>query len=101
MYSNTRHQGEILELVQTMLPGITKVCLNKNVVCGKHTDSKNNGPSFIYMFGDYTSGGQLNLADGRVFEDERKWHGPYDGANILHWNTPHSGEIKYSIVAFS
>ena len=53
------------------------------------------------MFGDYTSGGQLNLEDGKVFEEKRKWHGPCDEGHILHWNTPHEGGTRYSIVAFS
>ena len=41
IYSNTRRQGEILEHVRSMLgPQINAVCINKNVVCGRHRDRK-------------------------------------------------------------
>ena len=55
--------------------------------------------SYICFFGDFT-GGALVLEDGRRYEGKRQWHGPFDGASILHWNEPHEG-LKYSVVAFT
>ena len=52
------------------------------------------------MFGDYSSGGHLNLADGRVFEDKRKWRGPYDGANISIGIPPIQGELNILLLLF-
>ena len=100
IYSNTRKQGEILEHVRSMLgPDINAVCINKNVLCGAHRDKKNCNVSYICFFGDFT-GGALVLEDGRRFEEKFVWHGPFDGASILHWNEPFQG-LKYSVVAFT
>ena len=101
IYSNTRRQGEILEHVRSMLgPEINAVCINKNVVCGRHRDRKNCGPSFVCFLGRTFTGGALCLEDGRRFEEKYVWHGPFDGAAITHWNEPHEG-LKYSVVAFT
>ena len=85
-------------------PEISAVCLNKNVVCPPHRD-RNNDPdskSWVCFFGDYTSGGCLVLEDGTRFPGEEKavWHGPFLGASTTHWNVPHEGGTKYSVVAF-
>ena len=101
--SNTRKQGEILEHVKTMLgPEINNVCINKDVVCAPHRDRQNCGESWIAFFGDYTSGGDLVLEDGRIFPGEEKafFHGPFLGKSLTHWNIPHQGGTKYSVVAF-
>ena len=49
VYSNTVKAGRMLEIVQEMLPdaGITELCLNKNVVCSRHKDKANYGPSYV------------------------------------------------------
>ena len=102
--SNTLKSGRALELCQQMLgDGVTEVCLNKNVVAGMHRDRGNTGHSHIAFFGDYSSGGHLNLEDGRTFDGMIKgvWHGPFDGRRLEHHNTPHLGGDKWSCVAFS
>ena len=48
--------------------------------------------------GDYTSGGGLNFDDGTKIEGKRQWF-KIDGQNH-HWNDPHDGGTKYSIVLF-
>ena len=48
--------------------------------------------------GDYTSGGGLNFDDGMKIEGKRQWF-KIDGQNH-HWNDPHEGGTKYSIVLF-
>ena len=101
--SNTRRQGDILEHVRSMLgQEINNVCINKDVVCAPHRDRKNCGESWICFFGDYTSGGCLVLEDGRRFPGEEKgvWHGPFWGKSLTHWNIPHEGGTKWSVVAF-
>ena len=103
IYSNTRREGPLLEAVRTMLgPEVNAVCLNKNVVCPPHRDRNNCGESWICFFGDYTSGGDLVLEDGRRFPGEEKavWHGPFLGASTTHWNVAHEGGTKFSVVAF-
>ena len=103
IYSNTRRQGPVLEAVQAMLgPEISAVCLNKDCVCPPHRDRSNCGASWIAFFGDYTSGGDLVLEDGTRFPGDEKavWHGPFLGASTTHWNVPHEGGTKISVVAF-
>ena len=77
--------------------------VNKNVVCGPHRDKRNSSESYIAFFGDYESGGSLHLEDGRVFPGSEKgvWHGPFDGAKVTHYNSPHRGGTKWSCVAYS
>ena len=97
--SNTLRTGPILELCRSMLgQHITSVCLNHNVCCAPHRDSRNAGESYICYFGEF-SGGALCVEDGRRYEGIRKWHGPFDGSALLHWNEAHEGD-KYSVVAF-
>ena len=102
--SNTVRSGPIIEKCKQLLGDqITAACLNHNVVCPVHRDSANVGDSWIAFFGDYTSGGDLNLEDGRVFDAAVKnyFYGPFRGSETSHWNTPHSGGDKWSLVAFA
>ena len=70
--SNTLRDGPILRLVRSMLgQHINSVCLNHNVCCAPHRDSRNAGESFVCYFGDFT-GGALCLEDGQRFEGKRQ-----------------------------
>ena len=48
--------------------------------------------------GDFTSGGGLNFDDGTKIEGKYQWF-KTDG-QIHHWNDPHEGGAKYTIVLF-
>ena len=104
-YSNTIREGPILRHVQTMFPEATAVCLNRKSChsppMAKHKDRKNVGDSYIAFWGDYESGGELVLDDGRVFSDKYVFHGPYNGAEIAHEVKPHKTGTRYSAVIFS
>ena len=101
--SNTIREGPILECVQTMLPHVNSVCLNKKSATSppmqRHKDRKNESNSYICFWGDYEGGGELCLADGRVFSEKHKWH-EYDGSEIEHWVNPHEKGTRFSAVAF-
>ena len=56
----------------------------------RHKDG-NKGHSWLLWLGDYTSGGGLNFDDGREIKIDGQDH---------HWNDPHEGGTKYSIVIF-
>ena len=59
VYSNTLRNGPMIELVQSMLPeaNITELCLNRQVVCGRHKDRGNNSTtSYIMFFGTMREG---------------------------------------------
>ena len=98
----TRHDQKVLAHVQSMLPGTTEICCNKNVTCLPHRDRGNTTLSYIAFFDGETpfSGGALVFEDGTRYEEKGVWHGPFDGARVLHWNDPHSGD-KLSCVAYS
>ena len=100
IYSNSVRSGEILEHVQSMLgPEISEVCLNHNVTCGPHRDGKNSSTeSHICFFGDF-EGGALCLETGEIFSAKGVWY-TFDGRNVTHWNTPHTGD-KWSCVAYA
>ena len=100
IYSNSVRSGPILEHVQSMFGDeISELCLNFNVTCGPHRDSKNSSTqSYICFFGDYL-GGELHLETGEVFEARGVWH-TFDGQNVLHWNAEHTGD-KWSCVAYA
>ena len=101
--SNTVREGPILECVQTMLPHVNSVCLNKKAATSppmqRHKDRRNEGNSFICFWGDYEGGGELCLADGRGFSEKHKWH-EYDGSEVEHWVNPHTSGPRFSAVAF-
>jgi hypothetical protein len=100
IFSNSVRSGPILSHVQSMLgPEISELCLNYNVTCAAHRDGKNSSTqSYICFFGDYL-GGALHLETGEVFESRGVWH-TFDGRNVTHWNTPHTGD-KWSCVAYA
>ncbi len=65
--SNTISEGPIVDLVREILGvPITHLCLNKNVLAQPHTDSRNNGPSYILFTGDYSAGGHLNFENSDI-----------------------------------
>ena len=74
-----------------------RIILNKDLVAKRHKDG-NKGHSWLLWLGDYTSGGGLNFDDGRKMEGKYKWF-KMDGQDY-HWNDPHEGGTKYSIVLF-
>ena len=52
----------------------------------------------MLWLGDFTSGGGLNFDDGRKIEGKYKWF-KMSGQDY-HWNDPHEGGAKCSIVLF-
>ena len=75
----------------------TRVTVNQDVVCQRHRDG-NTGHSWMLWLGDYTQGGQLHFDDGTVIDGKRLWH-RFDGQQH-HWNTPHEGGVKYSVILY-
>ena len=75
----------------------TRITVNQDVCCKRHRDG-NTGHSWMLWLGDYTSGGQLHFDDGRVIDGKREWH-KFNG-RTHHWNTPHLGGTKYSIILY-
>ena len=71
--------------------------LNKDVACQKHRDG-NDGHSWMLWLGDYAQGGELHFEDGAVIKDKRVWH-KFQG-QVPHWNTPHEGGTKYSVILY-
>ena len=98
-YSNIVKSGPLLEAVQKMLPNITELCLNKDVVCPPHVDKGNYGDSYILFLGDF-EGGALVFFNGTRYESKNVWMGPFSGQD-LHWNEPITSGSKISIVAYS
>ncbi len=98
----TRLDAQILALVQGELPGTTELQLNKNVTCLPHRDKGNTTQSRIAFFDGDTpfEGGALVFEDGTRYEAKGVFHGPFDGARVLHWNEPHTGD-KLACVAYS
>ena len=102
--SNTIRSGPILECVRAQLGNhINAVCLNKKAATSppmqRHKDKKNEGNSHICLWGDFEEGGELCLADGRVFNEKHKWY-EYDGSVVEHWVNSHTTGTRFSAVAF-
>ena len=105
IYSNLLWQREkepelydaIKEVAPEWWDDETRIILNKDLVAKRHKDG-NKGHSWLLWLGDYTSGGGLNFDDGRKMEGKYKWF-KMDGQDY-HWNDPHEGGTKYSIVLF-
>lgn len=76
----------------------TSVHLNNDVHCEPHRDKNNIGPSIIFGFGDY-EGGELCLESGEKF-DINSQPVLFNGATLLHWNTPLTKKGKYSLVFY-
>jgi hypothetical protein len=75
----------------------TRITLNKDVVCQRHKDG-NEGHSWMLWLGDYTQGGELHFEDGAVIKEKGVWH-KFMG-QVPHWNTPHGGGTKYSVILY-
>ena len=105
IYSNLLYkrekEPELYDAIKAVAPewwdDETRIILNKDLVAQRHKDG-NKGHSWILWLGDYTSGGGLNFDDGTKIEGKRQWF-KIDGQNH-HWNDPHEGGTKYSIVLF-
>jgi hypothetical protein len=90
---------EIVRLGRLIAPEFPfdSIHLNKNVVCPRHTDSTNVGPSMVVSFGEY-AGCELVVA-GEVV-DTRHRGVIFDGSRVEHWNLPTLEGTKYSLVFF-
>ena len=75
----------------------TRITLNKDVVCQRHKDG-NEGHSWMLWLGDYTRGGELHFEDGAVIKEKGVWH-KFMG-QVPHWNTPHEGGTKFSVILY-
>jgi hypothetical protein len=80
----------------------TTICINKNIVCKKHTDKYNTHPSLLISFGDYTEGGNLYIEDkdGKVKKHNTKNKHLIFSGNDPHWNDEPNGK-RYSFVYFN
>ena len=52
----------------------------------------------MLWLGDYTQGGELHFEDGAVIKEKGVWH-KFMG-QVPHWNTPHEGGSKYSVILY-
>jgi hypothetical protein len=73
----------------------TRITLNINVCCQRHTDS-NKAHSWIIWFGNFI-GGALVFDDGVRIDEKYTWH--RINGQTHHWNEPHVG-TKYSIILY-
>ncbi len=73
---------------------MTRITLNRDVVCKRHRDHDNNGQSWILWLGDF-AGGALKFDDGTKGEGKREWH--KINGHIHHWSDHQEG-TKYSVV---
>jgi hypothetical protein len=105
IYSNLLYKREkepelydaIKEIAPEWWDEDTRIILNKDLVAKRHKDG-NKGHSWCLWLGDFTSGGGLNFDDGTKIEGKYQWF-KTDG-QIHHWNDPHEGGTKYTIVLF-
>lgn len=76
------------------------ICINHNVLCGRHRDINNNGLSTIQAFGIF-SGGNLGmeLEDLKNVSVDIRQPYTFDGSRITHWTEPFQGD-RYSIIWF-
>ena len=82
-----KRDGPKFELCKRMNPGfsVNRIQINKftsHEQCGWHKDTGNVGTSRIAFLGKFTGGG-LELADGRVFDQKYLWY-DYAGSCIDH-----------------
>lgn len=75
----------------------TTICVNKNLVCKPHTDSKNDSLSLIIGVGDY-EGGDLFL-DGVKYSIKDNFV-IFNGCKQTHWNNEITSGTKYSLVFY-
>ena len=98
--SETFRSGPIFDLVKRHLPDTETVTHNRNLRAFPHRDGRNSGPSHICFLGDF-EGGELVLETGQFYSERNKWMGPMDLRKVLHWNTPITGGVKHSLIAFA
>ena len=105
IYSNLLYKREkepdlydaIREIAPEWWGDDTRIILNKDLVAKRHKDG-NKEHSWVLWLGDFTSGGGLNFDDGSKIEGKYQWF-KMSGQDY-HWNDPHEGGTKYSIVLF-
>jgi hypothetical protein len=93
--------NEILRIGKIMCDGVIdfkSIHLNNNVVCPKHTDSKNVGKSVLVSFGEYTG---CNIVICNQIYDAKYTPIVFDGSLLEHWNTDTLVGNKYSLIFFS
>lgn len=101
--AKTFKHSELYELSKKFIAEInpdfkyTTICINKNLVCQKHKDAKNDGQSLIIGLGDY-EGGNLyvegvkhNIKDNPVI---------FDGFRQEHYNDEITSGTKYSLIYY-
>ena len=99
--NNREKEPELYDAIKEVAPEWwgedTQVTLNKDLVCKRHRDHANKDHSWILWLGNFT-GGALHFDDGTKIEGKGEWH-KFNG-HIHHWNDPHEGSPKYSIVLY-
>lgn len=76
----------------------TSIQVNRNLVCPKHKDKKNIGPSTIVSFGNYT-GCKLVIEDQIC--DAYETPIEFNGFEKEHYNTDDLQGIKYSLIFYN
>ena len=91
---------KILKFGKTFVPfDFTSIHVNHNVVCPRHLDPYNTGPSCIISIGDY-KGCNLVVESYGEYDTNCK---PliFDGSKLYHYNTQLISGNKYSFVFFN
>ena len=90
---------EVLRIGKLCCPfDFNSIQLNHNVVCPKHTDSKNVNDSVLISFGDYTG---CNIVINDKIYDAKYTPIMFDGRTLEHYNTDDLVGDKYSLVFFN
>lgn len=78
----------------------TTVQVNKNYITKPHKDIANDedSPSYLISLGDY-DGGLLCFEDGTKVDANGRMIS-FNGSKLVHWNEPHTGGNKYSLVFY-
>jgi hypothetical protein len=97
---NHEKEPELYEAIRAIAPEWwedTRITLNKDVVAKRHRGG-NKGHSWMIWLGDYEGGGELHFDDGRIICGKGQWH-KFEG-QVPHWNVPHYGGTKFSVILF-
>jgi hypothetical protein len=90
---------ELLRIGKLICPfEFDSIFVNKNVVCPKHKDAKNNGESLLVSFGDYSGG---NIVIDNINYDANCTPIIFNGAGLEHYNTDDLVGTKYSLIYFN
>ena len=92
--------AELKKLGDSIVPfDYTSIQLNRNLVCPKHKDAANVGPSVLISFGSYGGKSGFIYIDGVKYNAYQK---PllFNGSDLEHYNTPITSGVKYSLVYF-